>query len=93
MMINDFERINFDAEDPTETVNCLVSVSASFRSIGGNCINDALMGNTTISVRPIYRKVILKLLLLNCKKKGANNLDITNAPNPKPITTIPVAKP
>src|SRR5699024_7484568 len=55
--------------------------------------NQAKLGSKIKSRTPIYKKVLLKSEWLMDIKNGARILDMTKAPKPKPITTIPVAKP
>ena len=58
MMMNDFEKINLKGDGPP----CILDSSGwiSFFSVGGSCKNEALKGNTTIKVSPMYRNVVLK---------------------------------
>ena len=45
------------------------------------------------TIKPIYMKTLTKLFWVMFIRKGAMTLDITKAPSPKPMTTIPVMNP
>ena len=91
MKINQM-KIKFGERISLVALNFSAEISVDFSSVG-KFRKLAKNGRRTKRVIPIARKVLAKSFSKYSKNIGARSFDMSKAPNPNPITTIPVTKP